>query len=287
MKLYRLQKKFVQALQVQYPQTEIDTFFQWLCQAKLGYSRFDISLQKERELDKAACAFFNNALLRLQNFEPIQYIIGSTEFYGLPFNVTPHTLIPRPETEELVSWIIADLTLESQECLVPKLNILDIGTGSGCIAISLAKHLEKARILAVDISAEALRVAKLNAQKNGVVVDFKKVDVLKLNLFDEVFDSIVSNPPYVRELEKEKMQSNVLLHEPEGALFVTNKDPLLFYRTIAKLAHTSLKKGGFLYFEINEYLEKEMRMLLTSLDYKAIETKKDIHGKDRMMRCTR
>lgn len=287
MKLYRLQKKFVQALQVQYPQTEIDTFFQWLCQAKLGYSRFDISLQKERELDKAACAFFNNALLRLQNFEPIQYIIGSTEFYGLPFNVTPHTLIPRPETEELVSWIIADLTLESQECLVPKLNILDIGTGSGCIAISLAKHLEKARILAVDISAEALRVAKLNAQKNGVVVDFKEVDVLKLNLFDEVFDSIVSNPPYVRELEKEKMQSNVLLHEPEGALFVTNKDPLLFYRTIAKLAHTSLKKGGFLYFEINEYLEKEMRMLLTSLDYKAIETKKDIHGKDRMMRCTR
>lgn len=287
MKLYRLQKKFVQALQVQYPQTEIDTFFQWLCQAKLGYSRFDISLQKERELDKAACAFFNNALLRLQNFEPIQYIIGSTEFYGLPFNVTPHTLIPRPETEELVSWIIADLTLESQECLVPKLNILDIGTGSGCIAISLAKHLEKARILAVDISAEALRVAKLNAQKNGVVVDFKEVDVLKLNLFDQVFDSIVSNPPYVRELEKEKMQSNVLLHEPEGALFVTNKDPLLFYRTIAKLAHTSLKKGGFLYFEINEYLEKEMRMLLTSLDYKAIETKKDIHGKDRMMRCTR
>lgn len=287
MKLYRLQKKFVQALQVQYPQTEIDTFFQWLCQAKLGYCRFDISLQKERELDKAACAFFNNALLRLQNFEPIQYIIGSTEFYGLPFNVTSHTLIPRPETEELVSWIIADLTLESQERLVPKLNILDIGTGSGCIAISLAKHLEKARILAVDISAEALRVAKLNAQKNGVVVDFKEVDVLKLNLFDEVFDSIVSNPPYVRELEKEKMQSNVLLHEPEGALFVTNKDPLLFYRTIAKLAHTSLKKGGFLYFEINEYLEKEMRMLLTSLDYKAIETKKDIHGKDRMMRCTR
>lgn len=280
MKLITFQQNFNKKLLLLYPQTEVDTFFQWLCEAYLGYTRFDISVYKEKELAFEKITLFDDALARLQNFEPIQYILGATEFYGLQFLLNKHTLIPRPETEELVNWILEDVSNIQKSSAV-----LDIGTGSGCIAISLAKNLSNTSISAIDISAQALQVAIKNASVNDVVVAFIKQDILASQTLPSQYDIIVSNPPYVRNLEKEYMQANVLQHEPENALFVSNENPLLFYKKIAQLATKYLTNEGLLYFEINEYLEAEMRQMLQSLYFKNIETKKDIFGKNRMMRC--
>ena len=188
-----------------------------------------------------------------------------------------HTLIPRPETEELVHAII-------NENPISGLNILDIGTGSGCIPISLAKNLKKANVASADISLEAITKAKENAQLNEVKVEFYHRDILKWQDFEwENFDIIVSNPPYVTESEKEKMDDNVLDHEPHTALFVTDHDPLIFYRTIANLAGKHLKQKGKLYFEINESLGKEMIDLLEENNFTNIRLQKDMSGKDRMI----
>ncbi len=176
---------------------------------------------------------FQKALLRLKDHEPIQYILGETEFYGLPFKVNNHTLIPRPETEELVSWILDNSEFKFQDS-----ELLDIGTGSGCIAISLAKNLSNSKISALDVSEEALKIAKQNATLNKVGVEFFQTDILKIKTLPKQYNVIVSNPPYVRELEKKQMQQNVLKYEPDSALYVKDEDPLLFYRTISQLAKT-------------------------------------------------
>ena len=226
-----------------------------------------------------------NALehIRLKNFEPIQYILGTTEFFGLPFLVDKNVLIPRPETEELVDWILGQNKHKEA-------TILDIGTGSGCIAISLAKHLPGAKVCGLDISAEALLVAQVNTVLNKVDIRYFNTDVLNENTwkftFEEMrFDTIVSNPPYVRILEKELMSPNVIEHEPNIALFVKDEDPLLFYRKIAQLSNLHLKPEGVLYFEINEYLSLEMEKMLTKEGFKNIEIRKDIFKKDRMIKC--
>ncbi len=279
MKIKDLRIAFADRLQDHYPLEEVQSFFQLTADHFLGYSRMDIVLHLEEELNEIQVCDFLNTCKRLANHEPIQYILGDTEFYGLPFKVTPDTLIPRPETEELVSWIIDD------QKEVDSLRILDIGTGSGCIAVNLAKHIAKANVTGYDISQNALRIASENARKNEVNVTFKEVDILQVQALNQSFDVIVSNPPYVRELEKKEIQSNVLDHEPHTALFVSDTDPLVFYRVIGQLAFDNLSGTGSLFFEINQYLGKETLALLKDIGFRDVQLRTDIFGNDRMMKA--
>lgn len=283
MKISDLKSNFIKALSGLYPSEEIESFFNILSEKYLNLSRIDIALDRDQLVSEANVGKIEKVLARLKTFEPIQYILGETEFFGLPFKVTSKTLIPRPETEELVQWILDEVLYFKNK---PELlEILDIGTGSGCIAISLAKHLPDANVSALDISEEALRIAKENAEANEVSISFFESDILACESLPEGYDFIVSNPPYVRELEKHFMEANVLAHEPEIALFVEDADPLLFYRKIADLAKVSLKPNGALFFEINEYLGEDMVSLLEDMGFKQIEIRKDIYGKDRMLKC--
>ncbi|MBN1990478.1 MAG: peptide chain release factor N(5)-glutamine methyltransferase [Bacteroidales bacterium] len=218
--------------------------------------------------------------LKLQ--KPIQYVLGKAHFFGMEFRVTPSVLIPRPETEELVDWILHNSPTAG--------NILDIGTGSGCIAISLAKNISSAGVSAIDISVDALEVAKANAEANSVTVSFLQADALGLhqnNEFPSGFDVIVSNPPYVRDSEKQQMHSNVLDYEPHLALFVPDTNPLLFYSAIAKAAARLLAPNGIVYCEINEALGHETAQCFANEGLQNINIKKDIHGKDRMICATK
>ncbi len=284
MKISELKSNFKTTLSELYPSEEIQSFFNILSEKYLNLSRIQITLNPEKEISKENFEKFKQALLRLKNHEPIQYIIGETEFFGLPFKVNKHTLIPRPETEELVEWILSKQKLITHNSRL--ITILDIGTGTGCIAISLAKNLPNSKISALDISEEALKIAQQNAELNKVEVKFFQEDILKTKTLPEKYDVIVSNPPYVRELEKKQMHQNVLKYEPGSALFVNDEDPLLFYRAISQLAKTNLKASGNLFFEINEYLAVELTQLLKSEGFQNIEVKKDIFGKDRMLKCS-
>lgn len=274
---------FSEQLSEAYPNTEIDSFFFLLIDEYLGLQRIDTVLKPNFIIDEQKLSILKNVLERLKNEEPIQYIIGKTEFYGFPFFVDENTLIPRPETEELVEWVITEvgsLELEAgkEHC------VLDIGTGTGCIPISLAKNLPNASISTIDISKEALKMAKKNAELNQVNVHFMEVDILKANNLAQQYDVIVSNPPYVRELEKAEIQNNVLQNEPHLALFVSDDNPLLFYDKIADLAKKHLTKNGVLFFEINEYLGDETVKMLQEKGFQNIELKKDLFGKDRMIK---
>jgi release factor glutamine methyltransferase len=255
--------------------------FVWLIFDHLhGWSKTDMMLHDDTKLTVSDHLFVQKALERLKNHEPIQYILGETEFFGLPFEVNSSVLVPRPETEELVEWII--------ESIEPgkSLRILDIGTGSGCIAISLARHLPDTFVSAWDVSPQALETAKNNATKNGVAVSFEQKDVLRITSDQiEQFDIIVSNPPYVRDSEKELMKENVLNHEPHLALFVTNQDPLLFYRKIVCLAAKSLTADGLLFFEINRDMGQETMDLLAAKGFREMELRKDLSGNYRMLKA--
>ena len=280
MKLSQLKINFTTVLQGVYDKEEVHCFFYILCDFFLQYSRFEVSMALDTIVSAKNITVFEKALLRLKKQEPIQYILGTTEFYGLTFKVNKHTLIPRPETEELVDWVLSNL--HDQDSM---LDILDIGTGSGCIAISLAKNIPTARVSGIDISEKTLEVAQENAVKNQVLVSFCKKDILRTTSLEKKYDVIVSNPPYVRQLEKKAMNANVLDYEPGVALFVPNEDPLLFYRKIAQLAMVSLQTRGWLYFEINEYLSKEMDVLLKDIGFANIEIKKDFREVPRMIKC--
>ena len=280
MKLSQLKINCTTQLQGMYDREEIHSFFYLLCDSFLNYRRFDVSMNHDRLLSKPTMARFDSALARLQAREPIQYILGCTEFYGLPFQVNKHTLIPRPETEELVDWILSHV--QNQGAV---LDILDIGTGSGCIAVALAKNLPRASISALDISHKAIALAKENAINNNVSVSFSDQDILDTKSLEKKYDVIVSNPPYVRQQERKAMHTNVLAYEPSNALFVSNEDPLLFYRKIAQLAKVSLKANGWLYFEINEYLSLEMESLLDEIGFMNIEIKNDFRAVPRMIKC--
>lgn len=279
MLLRDIKTRFHTALRNKFPQGEIDSFFNWLTEAYLNMTRLQVALAPEKELSPSELDKFQEALARLQQQEPIQYILGETEFFGLSFKVNRSVLIPRPETEELVEWILEDRKQENQQ----PLRILDIGTGSGCIAISLARHLPMAEVTAMDVSEEALAVAKENAERNGLKLNFLQMDILQTESLGQSFDLIVSNPPYVRELEKEQMSPNVLENEPGLALWVKDEDPLLFYRKITQLAQKSLSPQGFLYFEINEAFGRETEQLLIQNSFRT-SLKKDIFGKDRMLK---
>ena len=263
-----------------YDRDEANAMILILFEHYFNISRVKMALEAELRLSESEMLTFHFAVKDLLKNKPLQYIIGETEFCDLKFKVNAHTLIPRPETSELVTKII-----ESQK---PKAksqkSILDIGTGSGCIAISLAKHISDSKVYAIDISEKALETAKTNAINNNVDVTFIHDDILSLrNNIDTNFDIIVSNPPYVRELEKAEMRDNVLNWEPHTALFVSDNDPLIFYRNILEFAKTHLNENGEIWFEINEYLGKEMTELCKTMGFSDVEIYKDFRGRERVV----
>jgi release factor glutamine methyltransferase len=268
-----------------YDAREIDSLCMIAIAEIAGTSSAKIKAFPELELPPEHLEAINKILIKLKTGEPIQYILGHTEFYGLTFKVNLSVLIPRPETEELVEWILS--SVGSGPLTIG--NILDIGTGSGCIAITLKKHLNMAQVSAIDISAEALKTAKENAKLNDVDINFIKADILNLKSEIEIPKSeiIVSNPPYVTLHDKTQMHTNVTGFEPHNALFVPENDPLIFYKAIADFASTNLKKGGFLFFEINENYGKQIVELLTNKSFKYIELRNDMSGKDRMIRAVK
>ncbi|WP_339839159.1 peptide chain release factor N(5)-glutamine methyltransferase [uncultured Flavobacterium sp.] len=274
-----------------YDLEEIESFFYIISEFLHQKKRIDLALEPNFSINENELEKWNSILSELKQEKPIQYILGETEFYGLRFLVNENTLIPRQETEELVDLILS----ENSKIEIPNPKILDIGTGSGCIAISLAKNWHNAKVYALDVSEKALDIAKQNSEINKVEINFINKSILEVEDLEQLkthnsqlttnFDIIVSNPPYVRNLEKEEIKKNVLEYEPHLALFVEDTDALLFYRKIAQLAQKNLSENGKLYFEINQYLGKEMVELLKKLNFKNIQLIKDVYGNDRMISC--
>lgn len=263
-----------------YPLEEITAFIKIIFEKIMGYSFSSLQLHLDDLTDKDCYCKISKIVHELKNYKPIQYIFGETEFFGLPFKVNENVLIPRPETEELVNIIIEENRNQSQ------INILDIGTGSGCIAVSLAKKLKKALVYAIDVSSEAVELAKENALINDVKIDFLVCDIFKTEqIQNKKFDIIVSNPPYVLEKDKEILLSNVVAFEPHLALFVSNENPLVFYEQIALFARNNLNVNGHLYFEINELFGHEIAHLLHYYNYSNINILKDLNNKDRMIKA--
>jgi release factor glutamine methyltransferase len=264
-----------------YPKTEVKAFTRLILEHVCGLSFTEQVLLRKQKLNERHKKAVYAVVDRLKNYEPVQYILGETEFFGLKLKVTPAVLIPRPETEELAHWI-------AETALPEKPAVIDMGTGSGCLALAIKKQFPQAQVSATDVSAEALKVARENAALNDLDVHFFQSDMLQWGKYawDE-YDVVVSNPPYVRESEKTAMFANVLKYEPESALFVPDANPLLFYREIASFAQTYLKKTGWLFFEINENLGEEMIQMLEHSGFTSVELKKDVFGKNRMARCRR
>lgn len=274
MKLKDLKKDFITKLAITYPNEEILSFFKILCEEYLNMSPTEILLAGEELINKKQIDMFSKAIIKLLNEEPIQYILETTSFYGLEFICSPSALIPRPETEELVDWIVKSETNE--------IKILDIGTGTGCISVSLANR-NGFVVDALDVSSSALELAKRNAKKNEVDINFIEADIFEY-ISNKQYDLIVSNPPYIRNLEKKKMQNNVLNFEPRLSLFVEDDDPLVFYNSILQFANSNLYEKGSVYFEINENFSREMESLLYSYGFTEVELKKDSFGKNRFIR---
>ena len=263
-----------------YAKEEVESMFYLMIEHFLGLERFILAIDPGIVITKDEEQYMFEGLSKLKNEQPIQYVLGETTFMDLKIMVNESVLIPRPETEELVNWVLEDI-----ENLDDNLKIIDIGTGSGCIAISLSKLKPNLKVTAMDISNSAIEVAEKNALKNNVDIEFIQADILKIPSLKENYDIIVSNPPYVREMEKDKMHNNVLKNEPYLALYVPNEDPLLFYRPLAKLAKNSLTPKGVLYMEINQYLGEEVKEVLEESGFAEIELRKDIFGNDRMIKA--
>ena len=263
-----------------YSDAEAGAMAKWILTDVFNLSTLELYAGKDMnfsaEMEKRA----SDILGRLKRYEPLQYIIGETSFCNLPFEVTPAVLIPRPETVELVDWIVDDCRREG-------VRVLDIGTGSGCIPVSLAKRLESPKVAAWDVSSEALQVAKRNADRNEVEVEFSQVDVLQDVVPSIQVDVLVSNPPYIGVSEKSNMEANVLDWEPELALFVPDSDPLVFYRRIADIGMELLSPDGVLYYEINQLYGQETVQLLVDKGYRNVELRKDLSGNDRMIKALR
>ncbi|WP_410879333.1 peptide chain release factor N(5)-glutamine methyltransferase [Myroides sp. DW712] len=273
-----LQDQFITQLTPIYDEVEAQQLFLF-CLAELeGKTRIDLVMQPE--LTTTQPKEWTLVLEALSNQKPIQHIFNRAYFYGYTFQVNEHTLIPRPETEELVEWIIASVPQD-----IP-VRILDIGTGSGCIGLTLAKELPQSQVTLLDISAEALAMAKENAIALGVDVAFVQQDILTATELMETYDVIVSNPPYIRQLEKIEIKKNVMDYEPHTALFVEDSDPLIFYRKIAQLAYVNLAPQGQLFYEINQYLGKEMVELLTSIGFSQTVLRQDLLQNDRMTKSS-
>ncbi len=277
MQIKSYQNRFKEVLSPLYDEMEAEQLFLIALEEIEGKSRIDLVMNPDLQTDKLTT--WDEVLADLQQEKPIQYIFGRAYFYGLTFNVNENTLIPRPETEELVEWIINSVEADKP------IRILDIGTGSGCIGITLAKELPNAQVTLMDVSPKALEMATRNAKENGVEVQAILQDVLALEQLPAQYDVIVSNPPYVRNLEKVEIKKNVLDYEPHLALFVEDDDALIFYRKIATLANDNLQERGMLFYEINQYLGAETVALFESLLFTAIELRKDMVGNDRMIKA--
>lgn len=273
----RIAKQISDNISSHYSAGEVAALTRIIATELLGISDMAYYLKEDTTLTAEQRQLLDDAIERLQKKEPIQYILGYSDFCGLRFKVTPATLIPRPETSELVEWIASESKSGEQ--------ILDIGTGSGCIAISLAKKIRGSKVTAWDISADALATAEENSASNSADVVFEEVDILNCDTCGKKFDIIVSNPPYIKEEEKKGMEANVLDWEPHTALFVPDSDPLLFYRTIAEKATDMLTDGGKLYFEINRMYGKEICSMLAGMGYTGIELRKDFADNDRMIKA--
>lgn len=267
----------ISTLSPKYGQRESQWISRIIFEQLKNYSTVDLIIRKDEPISDFISTKINAILERLLNNEPIQYIFSSARFCGHTFKVTPSTLIPRPETEELVDFIIKN---HSQS----DLRVLDVGTGSGCIACALARGLKFPTIDAIDLSEKALEVARENASNLKVKINFATRDALSLpQESTPVYDIIVSNPPYIADMEQRTMQPNVLQYEPWSALFVPDNDPLKFYRAIAVYASTALKPGGYIYFEINPIFSAEMRDLMHNLNYDNINILPDMQGNNRIL----
>ena len=286
MLLRELKKIFHKELDAGYPKEEVSSFFYILLEHYLGLERFVLALQPDLIISKKQEQSLFEALSRLKLEHPIQYITGICTFMDLPIRVNEQVLIPRPETEELVRWILSEYH-QMGEKDDGGLKVLDIGTGSGCIAIALAKNIPGSKVFALDFSEEILAVARDNAERNKVKIEFLRADVLELEHLDDKFDVIVSNPPYVRESEREQIHNNVKLYEPDKALFVSDDSPLVFYKKIADLASTYLTNKGAVFLEINQYLAKETKQLLEDRNFLEIELRKDMFKNDRLLKGIR
>ncbi|MDO6852980.1 peptide chain release factor N(5)-glutamine methyltransferase [Cellulophaga lytica] len=278
MLLKEIKKIYHIELDAVYPVEEVNSFFYMAIEHYLKLERFVLALEPNYVVTKDEESTLFLVVDKLKKHIPIQYILGAAHFMGLDFNVNTNVLIPRPETEELVSWILNEVNVNQE------ITILDIGTGSGCIAITLAKNLPKAKVFALDISKEAILVAKSNAEANNVTVTFLEQNILEEPSLKQNFNIIVSNPPYVRDLEKKEMSANVLEHEPNLALFVSDNNPLVFYKAITNFSVNHLRENGKLFFEINQYLGEQTKELLVGLNYINIKLKKDMYGNDRMLK---
>ncbi|MFB9861862.1 peptide chain release factor N(5)-glutamine methyltransferase [Rufibacter immobilis] len=266
-------------LQAVYEEPEARTMAEWVLQHVLKVNRFELLSRRRENAPDGLQAAVQQYQARLLREEPVQYVLREAHFYGREFIVSPAVLIPRPETEELVQKVIKIYQNQSG------VKLLDIGTGSGCIPITLAAELPGAQVWGLDVSAEALAVAKTNAAKLGQTINWLQQDILQEipAVEPQSLDAVISNPPYVLEAERELMRPNVLQYEPALALFVPNEDPLLFYRRIAQVAQQLLKAGGRLFFEINEQFASQTQSMLARMEYKGIKTYQDLRGKDRMV----
>ena len=271
------QAQYIQQLSTIYDSTEARTITQWVIEDVMQLSALKLSFNRFLILTSHQEDIFQSYLQRLMNYEPVQYVLGYTEFYGLRIGVSPAVLIPRPETEELVTWVLDEIKQYTQP------HLLDIGTGSGCIPIAIKHHCIQARVDALDISSDALSIAQKNALTNQVAINFFQHDILTAELND-CYDLIVSNPPYIGYDEKQQMKENVLNHEPHLALFAT--DPLMFYKRIAELASAALKPAGVILVELSEYRVRETLAIFDSMGYQTT-IKKDSRGKERMLKATR
>jgi len=281
MKLGELEEQYIIELELLYDIDESKSLFSLAAEHVLNLSTMKLRMLKDTSLTFIDLQKLLTILTELVIGKPIQHILGEAHFYGLIFKVNENVLIPRPETEELVDWIIAEVKRKPDQ----KVKILDIGTGSGCIPITLKKYLSNATVTSLDISLPAINVAKENASLTQAEVNFMVADILEFKS-KERFDIIVSNPPYIRDLEKNEMHENVLLHEPHNALFVSDENPLIFYQAIADFASTNLNTNGQLYFEINEYLGQETLIMLKDKGFKNLILRQDMQAKDRMIKAT-
>jgi release factor glutamine methyltransferase len=281
-----LQKKFWEELTPLYDEREARAVTRLVLETLLQLNPTQLSFERFRLLTTYQQHELQQILTRLTTGEPVQYVLGEADFYGLKFKVNQHVLIPRPETEELVEWIVSDFGFEISPARPSggDLRLLDIGTGSGCIPIVLSTKLPHARVEAIDVSELALQVAEENNRLNGTSVQFRKVDILSEELPPQTYDVTVSNPPYITEAEKNTLHKNVLNFEPHLALFSFDEDGLKFYRRIAQLAATALKPNGKIYFEIHRDKAEEVALILTEAGYRNVELRKDLGGNNRMVK---
>lgn len=282
-KIGDIRRHYRKRLEKTYDELEADSMLFQVLMEYTGYSKAELLTRQNEPISESQLLNVHFAIEDLEKGKPIQYVIGRTEFYGLPFIVNSKVLIPRPETEELVDRVLKTVKLLS------KPTILDIGTGSGCIAIAIKINIPDAIITAIDVSEFALEIAQQNAALNDLDIFFKKIDIANSEHWSALgnFDIVVSNPPYVRDSEKKEMKNNVINYEPSLALYVPDDNPLIFYSHIARLAKVKLNKGGFLFCEINQYLPHETKQLFVNDGFENVEVYKDLFDNFRVLSCNK